>query len=591
MDKNQKHYFKCLDFLLRMQWHLQFTPTANRFQIQAYATAHDLLSQQTTTAGVEAGKGIGKKMLEHFAEIAKNKKPKTLTEIENNGPPFTVRELTRLAGIGPKTAAKLYTEYGVKSLADLGNRIQQHKITDAKLVAAYLDMGAVDERMPRAVIAEYMDPVIARIQSEVSKAVGVEVTVQHVGSFRRHRADIRDIDILIDCEHNDAVKAVKQVATKYMKAKANVLDKEGVRKCEIQVTVAGHARKLDVYFINKRNWGTALLHFTGPEAYNIWVRKHARRHGYRVNQYNVKSLKKGTVRRFGKEKEVCEYLGIPYLEPELRDNFLVFNDVKSNKNASLVEVGSVKYDLHVHSTGSDGKSTVSGLLTMHKQLAKHGLKCVCISDHSKGTGAGQEPEQMHKHIQSIRDLGARKKIHVLVGSETDIKVNGDLAYPDKLLKRLDYVILATHHSTDRNVTDRLLSGIKHVAELGVPAFLAHPTNRIIGYRSASVGVDWKRVLSACAETQTLIEINGQDDRIDATEEIMRLGKQLGCGFVLSSDFHGTEYMHRLRLLTQATMQARRGALTKEDVWNTSTKAMRKWLGEERWLRVFGGKEK
>lgn len=582
-----KNYLKCLDFLQRMSWHLAFTPDVNKFSVMAYRAAHEALTSHGTLDGIETIKGIGKTMLDHFQHITNNRTPKALKEIASNGPPFEVRELTRIAGVGEKTAAKLYNENKITSLASLGAAIKAHKITDPKLISAYLDMGAVDERMPRYVIEANVEP----IMQSIKKIIGADVLIEHVGSFRRHRPDIRDIDILIGTDDVAVIKSVSSALKKFADH-VRLVDKEGSKKCEVQISMLGKQRKLDVYFVPVKCWGSALMHFTGPEKYNIAVRMQAKKQKLKVSQYGVTDTRTKKIKRFTTEQAMCEYLGIPYLEPELRDNFPLLKDVKSVSKEHLITTDMVKCDFHVHCTASDGKATFSDIFKMYKQS---NLRAVCISDHSKGTGNGLDAvgvlkhhatlRAKYQHMKFTRNAKVKCSARLLCGAEVDIKADGSLDYDDATLKTFDYVILSVHHGFDKKPTERLLAAIEHVASLEIPTILAHPTNRIIGYRSEIV-VDWSKVLVKCAEHGVAIEINGQGDRIDATDALIQKAKHAGCVFVVSSDFHGTTGEEKTKLLERAVMQARRGWLTQDQVVNCSMKQLAAWLGPNTYKRVW-----
>lgn len=581
-----KAYQKAVDFLRRMHWHLQFTPDVNRHSVIAYQVALQALEQHQSLEGIEAVKGIGATMQEHFRVIASGKTPKRLREIEGNGPPFTVSELTRIPGVGIKTAEKLYTEYKITSLADLDAKIKAHKIVDPKLVAAYLDHGAVNERIPRTVIEHNIAPVLAAIRKVIGSA-----QLEMVGSFRRYRADIRDVDVLIGTDDIGVMKSVVETA-KTFADQVRLMDREGTKKAEVQILIAGKQRKLDLYFVNPRSWGSALMHFTGPARYNVAIRELAKKRGLKVNQYGVTDLATKKIKRFETEPRMCKYLGIPYLDPELRDLGADLNRVKSNELESLLTMKSVKGDFHVHTTESDGKAGVEALV---RHLLTSRYKFLGISNHSQGTGGGMNAETATKHHAWIRSFirktkykkaGVDKRARVLCGAEVDVNVEGELDYDAKTLKTLDYVIIAIHHKQDFKPTERLLQAIETVHELGVPAIIAHPTNRIIGYRPESM-VTWNPVFVKCADYGIALEVNGQSDRLDLPEQLIERARGFGCWFVVSSDFHGENPKDRVKLLEQAVMQARRGWLTKDVVVNASNKLLAKWLGAKSYWTMLG----
>ena len=62
--------------------------------------------------------GVGKLIAQYISEILKDGVSSKQKEWEAQAP-ITVLELVRIPGLGPKTARKLYQEYGIESLAKL----------------------------------------------------------------------------------------------------------------------------------------------------------------------------------------------------------------------------------------------------------------------------------------------------------------------------------------------------------------------------------------------------------------------------------------------------------------------------------------
>ena len=108
--------------------------------------------------------------------------------------------------------------------------------------------------------------------------------------------------------------------------------------------------------------------------------------------------------------------------------------------------------------------------------------------------------------------------------------------------------------------------------------VCHPSGRKIGSRE-DLDLDWDAFYAAAAETGTLLEINGSDERLDLDDRRIRRARALGCRFVIGSDAH---YRHELDNLAWGTAVARRGWLEAADVLNTrSRKAFLAWLRGDR----------
>ena len=66
--------------------------------------------------------------------------------------------------------------------------------------------------------------------------------------------------------------------------------------------------------------------------------------------------------------------------------------------------------------------------------------------------------------------------------------------------------------------------------------ISHPSGRKIGQRP-DLDLDWEAFFRLAAETGTLLEINGSEERLDLDEQRIRAAREAGCGFVISSDAH------------------------------------------------------
>ena len=86
--------------------------------------------------------------------------------------------------------------------------------------------------------------------------------------------------------------------------------------------------------------------------------------------------------------------------------------------------------------------------------------------------------------------------------------------------------------------------------------ISHPSGRKIGQRP-DLDLDWEAFFRAAAETGTLLEINGSEERLDLSAERIRAAREAGCGFVISSDAHERS---EWRNLDFGVAMARRGWL-------------------------------
>ncbi len=124
------------------------------------------------------------------------------------------------------------------------------------------------------------------------------------------------------------------------------------------------------------------------------------------------------------------------------------------------------------------------------------------------------------------------------------------------------------------MTERVLRALEHPR---VHVF-SHPTGRILGRREP-YAIDMARVARAAADLGALLEINAQPDRLDLNDVHVKMAREAGARFVVSTDAHRVAELDHMRY---GVNQARRGWCTARDVANTrSLPDLRKLLARRR----------
>jgi DNA polymerase (family 10) len=300
------------------------------------------------------------------------------------------------------------------------------------------------------------------------------------------------------------------------------------------VTVDGVPVELAV--APSERFGTELVRATGSEAY-------------------VAAL--GELPAAADEEGVYRELGLPRLPPELREGPF-HGDVPE-----LVALESIRGDLHVHTTWSDGKATV---LEMARAAAELGYEYLAICDHTRNVRAvpGLNADDVRRQGEEIAEANEKvSPLRVLRGTECDILADGTLDLPDDVLAELDWVQASVHagqrQSRDQ-LTKRTLAAVRHPAVRSI----SHPQGRILNHRPPNA-VDLEAVFAACIETGTALETNGLPDRIDLSSTLVRDAIRAGVRITCSTDAHSVGGLGNIRL---AVATARRGWCTTEDVLNT-----------------------
>ncbi len=296
--------------------------------------------------------------------------------------------------------------------------------------------------------------------------------------------------------------------------------------------------------VEAKHWGATVVYFTGSKEHQIQLREIALKQGWSLNEYGATATGTGAAaagdeRFFATEEELYAFLGLELIPPELRENRGEIALARAGKLPRLVQASDIKGEFHSHTTWSDGTRSV---LEMAQAAHAHGYEYWCVSDHSVGLGIvqGVDGERLlaqAREIVAANEWFAAQGIpfKVLQGSEVEILADGELGLPDDVLATLD-VAVASIHSAQRQdretITARCLKAVynPHVDILG------HPTSRLIGSRPPTE-LDVERVLQACKESGTVVEINANPARLDLNDVYSRRAVELGCKLVINCDAH------------------------------------------------------
>jgi len=469
--------------------------------------------------------------------------------------PGEVSSFMRLPGLGPKTAARIWRELGVTTLAELkaaaeGERLRtlpgMGAATEAKILKALAEgQGAVE---PRRGLLGVGLPVVREVVESL-RAHPAAVDVSEAGSTRRRRESFRDLDVIATATDPAALTAyfvglpwVLDVVA-HGDTKATVISKQGLR--------------LDLRVVPPESYGDLLQHFTGSKEHNVALREQAQRRGLSVSEYGVTVVETGETRTFRDEGSLYAFLGYSFIPPELRENGGELEAARDGTLPRLVELGDLRGEMHCHSIWSaDGKATIE---EMAHAAAARGYEFLCLTDHSHYLRDGKIEDQWRE----IDEVNARlESFRVLRGIEANITARGTVDVADEVLAELDWVVASLHTSLDRSPTERVLAAVDnpHVDCIG------HLTGRRISRRPGAE-LDLDRVVGRAVETGTAIEINSQPDRLDMRDAHARLAGAAGVLIPVTTDAHATASFAYAEL---GIGQARRAWLTKEQVLNTRT---------------------
>lgn len=580
----------------------------NRFRVIAYSRAaqitRNLPFDLRDVVLQDVGKltdipGIGQDLANKIAEMVTGGKCEFHENLVKSFPPGLLNML-RLRTVGPKKVKLFYSQLGIKNIPEL------KKAAEKSLLQKLPKMGVKSEAEILEAIREFESTPHERRSLhealreatkyvEYLKQCDDILKVEYAGSLRRRLETVGDIDILAawkdektgkvlkNAEHAERAKKAKKISDYFVKyPQAAKILSQGETKSQVLLK---SGIQVDLRVLPPEIFGAALHYFTGSKAHNIRIRDRAKKMGLKVSEYGVFEVRgvreKGEMLIAGKtEEEVFRAVGFSYIPPELREDRGEIEWAEKKKLfPPLIELEDLRGDLHCHSQWSDGSEPIEDVVRAYFQA---GFSYMAITDHSKAVGIArgltdekaqkyfQEIERVQKKIDAenhaengIPDKPEYHSFRILKGSEVDILKDGALDYSEKVLKQFDWLVASVHSHfrlPEEEQTKRVITAIQS----GFVKVLGHPTGRMIHERQP-IQLNMEAVIQACIDHHVALEINGSPPRMDLNDVHVKMAKDLGAKFVISTDSHHSSQREFLRY---GIAIARRGWLTKENVLNT-----------------------
>jgi DNA polymerase (family 10) len=335
----------------------------------------------------------------------------------------------------------------------------------------------------------------------------------------------------------------------------------GDTKISIRV---GKAFQIDMRVVEADQFGAALQYFTGSQAHNIHTRRIAKDKGLKINEYGVFNVEDDSRVAGASEQEVYAAIGLPWIDPELREDRYEFDWAQQDQLPELIELSDIRGDLHMHTSATDGTATIR---EMADAAIERGLSYIAITDHSQrvSMAMGLDPKRLREQWQMIDEIRREYdgRLVILKGIECDVLEKGGMDLPDDCLAEGDWVLASVHYGQKQprdQITERILGAIENPNV----TCIAHPTGRLIN-RRPPYEVDMEAVMKAAKANGTLMELNANPARLDLNDNHLAAAKRLGIPIVISTDAHS---IHGLDVMRFGIKQARRGSLTRQDVANT-----------------------
>jgi len=572
------------------------------FKTVAYHRAADAIGRSPVDVAREYREGrrpeipgVGRAIADKLSELARtgrsSYRDKLLEEF-----PTSLLEMLRLPGLGPKTVRLIYQELGIRTLDELRAAAEAGRIRNLRGLSVGTEQRILDgiaklELRDRRMLLPQAQALVDEISAALLPVLGVS-SITPAGSFRRRRETIGDLDFLAETDEPGQV-----IETFSSLPSVETVLGRGTHKASVRL--GGRGPQVDLMVMRPEMAGTHLIHFTGSKEHNVRLRERARDRGWSLSEYGFARLGDdgeiitdpaagGELRTFATEADAYAFLGLPFIEPELREDRGEIEAALAGTLPDLVTEADLRGDLHSHSDWSDGSQPVE---VMAEFARRRGHAYQVMTDHtvSLAIARGLTPERVEEERALIRSLNERfaaeeadgtqppetspEGFRLLHGCELEIRADGQLDYPDELLATFDLVVASLHvgrRQPRAELTQRVLNAIEnpHVD------VIAHPAGRMIDRRD-DLDLDWDTVYRAAARTGTVLEMNGSPHRLDLSVERARRALEVGCLLSIDSDAHHTR---EFSYLGWGVSQARRAWVTPRHVLNTRSRAdLLAWL--------------
>jgi DNA polymerase (family X) len=547
----------------------------NAFRCNAYHNAARTIQQLETdlAEAVAQGKlteipGIGETLRDKIAALVQSGHLPFYEDLRQKTPPGLL-EMLRLPGIGPKKVKALYDHLGLDTLDKLKAACEAGQVAGLKGFGSKTQQKIVEglaflDQMGQRVRLDQALPLARALFEALQKLPGV-IRMELCGSLRRQRETIKDIDLLVSTE--DAAP----IMDAFVKLpEVHQVVGHGDTKATVVVAAVDDQGKrflinADLRVVSDKQFPFALNYFTGSKEHNVAMRQRAIQYGLKLNEYELAGPRKKVACK--EEAELYRALDLDYVEPELRENTGELEAAAAHDLPTLVNASDLQGAFHCHSTWSDGANSLEEMVRAAMRL---GWKYYGVADHSQSLtiANGLSVERVRRQQAEIDELAAKVSgLKIFKGTECDILADGQLDYDDKVLAGFDYVVASVHthfNQTQEEMTSRIVRALSnpHVTMLG------HATGRLL-LRRDGYKVDLEAVLQAAAKHGKMIEINAHPMRLDLDWIHCKRARALGVKLVINPDAHSTV---DLEYLPYGISVARRGWLTKDDVFNTQSAA-------------------
>lgn len=476
------------------------------------------------------------------------------------GLPPDLRRLLAVSRLSLADLALIYRYLGTVTRGDLATAL------DEGLIHQVPGLGA-DKAAALGAALEHLRAEVARIPLGRAFALAQTITealeaqcsdlylITPVGSLRRFEPTVGDIEILAVAGSTDPVldafARLPGVLRLVHRGAAKAIAEFERTPVTLRVVPIDAA-------------GVSLVHLTGSAAHLAALQRQAAARDLTLTSVGLTTRDGMPVAQSLTEGQVYDWLGLPFIAPELRAGLGEVEAAAERRLPRLVRRADIHGDLHMHSTWSDGRDPIEVMARVAQEL---GYEYIAITDHSRTSSAagGLSVDDLRRQMEEIESVRRMvPDLTILHGSEVDILPDGSLDYPDEVIEQLDIVLASLHDAAGQD-RDRLTERYVRAMENPYVNIITHLTNRLVGHRGG-YELDFDAIFEAAVRTGTILEIDGAPVHLDMDGLIARRAVAAGVTICINSDCHRAELLDRQMRFGVAT--ARRGWVEAEHVLNT-----------------------
>jgi DNA polymerase (family 10) len=520
------------------------------------------LSEAVRTRELLKLRGIGKGLFSNIETLVTTGSLPYYDELRASFPPG-LRECLKIPGFGGRKARFLHHELKIDSLAALEQACREGKIAALKGYGPKTqDRILRGIEMLRTTVGLHRYSAVRWRAEELAAAVrgsGLASRVEIVGSLRRRREVVRDIDVVA------ASLAPAELTRVFPELVPGVAEVVAAGDSKVSLRLA-EGLGCDLRVVSEEEFAAALLYFTGSREHNTELRARAKERGFQLNEHGLFGGRGGE-RPFpcASEEDIYRRLGLQFVPPELREGLGEIAAAARGEIPSLLEEADLRGLIHVHTTESDGRASLEEMIGASRDA---GYEYAAITDHSPTAAyaGGLTPERVLRQREAIR--AARSQFpgfRIFHGTEADILADGSIDFGDEFLDVFDLVVASVHSRFGMPRDEQTRRLIRAVENPRV-SVLGHPTGRLLLTRKG-VDADMEAVLAAAARSGCAVEINGSPHRLDLDWRLVASAAGRGIVYSIGPDAHS---IRELENAAYGVGIARKGWVTPQATLNAKT---------------------